>query len=802
MQKVLYLIVLLLVVTNNTTNAQGYSVSGIIKDNTGAVIPTATVSLLKASDSSWVESELTDDKGAYSFKNIVAGEYLVDVHALGYAGMLQPLSVKENMASAGFTMQKGNTILEGVTISSKRPRIETALGKTIVNIDPATVSAASNVLELLRKSPGVVVDGGGNISLKGNSVLVLVDDKQTYLSGDQLADYLRTLTADQVGQLELITQPSSKYDAEGSGGIINIKTRRTNKRGYNGNVAIGGAQGVYPSTHNTGTFNYRNNKLNVYTNVGYLLGNGFLARTDNRKTKDAQTGAYTSKAEQDAYLHEIFEDYSLKLGTDYAINDKVNIGGSAKAIYHPNNEKDITNTLVTDNAGSITNNKTLNYNGFKRDHYICNLYGKYTPAKNQEITADVDYLYRDQRNYQNVTGNNYNEQGQYTGGQVFKNNMTSAIQATVAKADYNITLPRNCKLEAGVKTSMAKADVGTFFEVPDNGVWRNDSTRSNEFIYRENINAAYVSANKDFGKKWKAQAGLRVENTIAGGEQVTQNKNFDRNNTSLFPTGYLSFAPNEKNSFELSCGRRIERPPYTMLNPFTTYSSQFYFNTGNPNLKPSFRNYIECKHSYNNVLFTSVGYRRVKGLITPILQSDSTSKAIYATWGNLANRNIVQGSLAYSETLFKWWMMSASADCYYNEFQDVNGNRQLATSFGYSGGLNNQFILGKGWTIDSNFFYASGDLQNLIDRYGPSFWMDMNIAKKFWKENATIRLGIEDPFYVYRVQSSSNFNGIESKSRSRYATQQVNLGFTYTFSRKNDNVKQQRQNNTEEAGRM
>lgn len=802
MQKVVYLIVLLLVLADNTSNAQGFTASGIIKDNTGAVIPTATVSLLKASDSSWVQSEITDENGSYTFKGIPEGEYLVDIHALGYTAVLQPLSIKENLVGAGFVMQKANTTLDGVTVSSKRPRIETALGKTIVNIDPTTVSAGSNVMELLRKSPGVIIDGAGNISLKGNSVLVLVDDKQTYLSGEQLADYLRTLTADQVAQLELISQPSSKYDAEGSGGIINIKTRRTNKKGYNGNVALAVSQGVYPGTHNTGAFNYRNNKLNVYTNVGYLLGNGFLARKDNRKIKDAQSGGYSSEFVQDAFLHETFEDRNLKLGADYAIGEKANIGGSVKGIYHPNNEKDITNVVATDNAGNVTYNKTVNYNGLKRDHYICNLYGKYTLAKNQEITADIDYLYRNQKNYQNVTGNNYNAQNQYTGGLVFKNNSTAAIQATVAKVDYNISLPNNCKLEAGVKTSIAKADNGTFFNVPDNGVWRNDTTRSNEFDYHENINAAYLSANKDFGKKWKAQAGLRVENTDAEGKQVTQNKDFERNSTSLFPTGFLSFTPNEKNSFELSCGRRIERPSYTILNPFVSYSSQYYFNMGNPNLKPSFRNYIECKHSYNNVLFTSIGYRRVNGLITPILQTDPASKAIYATWGNYANRNVVQGSMAYSELLFKWWMMSASVDCYYNEFQDVNGNARLATSFGYSGAVNNQFILGKGWTVDSNFYYGSGDLQNLIDRYGPNFWMDMSIAKKFWKDSATVKLGIEDPFYVYGAQSSTNFNGIESKTKSRYSTQQLNLGFTYNFSKKKDNVKQQRQNNTEEAGRM
>ncbi len=801
MQKHFYFLIVAVLAAAGV-QAQTILVQGTVKTNNSEPLATVTVSLLNAKDSSWVQTEMTDDNGSFRFKDVKEGAYIIDAHLLGYNVQQEQLVVGKETAIVKLVMQKTANNLKEVTITDKHPYIEREFGKTIVNVEQST-NPGNNVLDLLRRSPGVKVDGANNISMKGNAVLVLVDNKQTYLSGQELADYLRSIGSEQVAQLELITEPSAKYDAEGAGGIINIKTKKIKKKGYNGNVALEGGQSVYSSTHNSAMLNYRNNKLNVYTNAGYLLGNGFMDRHDVRKAIDEQTGNVISGTKQDMYIHETFEDYNLKLGADYAVNDKVDIGGSVKGIYHPNNERTVSHAYQENSTGDIVQNNTENKDGFKRDNYICNGYMRYTPSKAEELSADADYLYRRQNSYQNIASANYDGNGSPSaGGMDLRSKSASGIEATAVKVDYSLNIPKTCKLEAGAKTSIASANNGTHFDKSNNGVWINDTTRTNSFSYKENINAVYANVSKELGTKCKAQVGLRAENSNISGNQLEQSIQFFRSRTSLFPTGFLNYNPDEKNSFEISCGRRIERPAYTQLHPFRFYYSQFYFTKGNPDLKPSFRNYAECSYSHNNKLFASIGYRRVKGLITPVLLKDPGSNALYATWGNLANRDIVQGSLAYSDLLFAWWEMSAAANCYYNEFEDVNGNSGNVRSIGYDVSMNNHFELGGGWSIDTTLVYSSGDLQNLIDRYGPNLWLDMSIAKKLWKDKAIIKLAANDPFNIYRTRSTTNWNGVETASLFRLATHDIGVGFTYNFGKKADVLKKERKVNSEEAKRM
>ena len=193
-----------------------------------------------------------------------------------------------------------------------------------------------------------------------------------------------------------------------------------------------------------------------------------------------------------------------------------------------------------------------------------------------------------------------------------------------------------------------------------------------------------------------------------------------------------------------------------------------------------------------------MGYRKVTDLITPVIFYDSATKATYASWGNFTDRDVLAGSININDPLFQWWLFNGSADFYYNDFHNSSGH--LARSFGYSIGFTNQFTLPHGWSVDSTIYYYSGDLQNLIDRYGPSWYMDLNVAKKFWKEKATIKLSLEDPFYVVRYSSTTNFNNIETTSAFRYASQQFRLGFTYSFGKTSETAKHQ--SNIEEASRM
>lgn len=798
MQKSLSVFIVLLLVVTTKIYAQQIALNGTVNDAQGKPVVAATVSLLNT-DSTWVQSELADDNGAFVLHVAKTGNYIVAVNAAGFTKLMQQVDVKEKNETLKLHLI-ANTTLQDVVVSSKSPRIETGLGKTVVNLDQVN-TLGNSAWDLLRKSPGVNANNG-NITLQGVGVTVLIDDKQTYLAGKDLEDYLKSMTGDNVAALELITQPSGKYDAEGAGGIINIKTKNIKKKGLNGNVALEAGQGVYPNTHNSSNLTYRNNKLTLYTNLGQMAATGFLNRKDTRKASNQETRELISVTDQSIFMKETFGDYNAKLGADYAVTEKTKVGASAKGIYHPNVQRDEANAAVTDAMGNVVYNTTVNNHTFERNHYLCNVYIKHEPAKGHEITADADYIYRDQRETHYTVGRNYDVQGNHAGGNLDLDNQSqSVINVVTAKADYSGEVAKGWKAEAGVKSSYVVVDNGAYFHTLNNGNWINDTTRTNHFIYKENINAAYVNVSKAFGKKWDTQVGVRVENMNNDGKETQQGGAFQRSNTSVFPTAFVSYKIDDNNSVEASCGRRINRPAYTMMSPFITYFSQYYYQKGNPDLSPAYRNYLELRYNNRNELFVSIGLRKVTGYITPILGYDANNKAVFATWGNYADDYVLHGSCNYNKQCAKWLLLTTSADVYYNKFLSYRGNRLLGTSIGASGHFQATFNLNRGWTADTTFYASTGDLQNVIDRYGPSYWLGFNVAKKVMKEAATIRLSIEDPFRMNGITSSSKWNGIETASSLRFGSQSVELGFSYNFGRKMEGV-QQHNNKTEEAGRM
>lgn len=798
MQKSLAVVVVLLLVVSTKISAQQISLNGTVNDAQGKPVVAATVSLLNT-DSTWVQSELADDNGAFALHIAKACNYILAVNAAGFAKLMQQVEVKEKNETLKLQLT-ANTTLQDVVVSSKSPRIETGLGKTVVNLYQVN-TLGNSAWDLLRKSPGVNANNG-NITLQGVGVTVLIDDKQTYLTGKDLEDYLKSLTGDNVAALELITQPSSKYDAEGTGGIINIKTKRIKKKGLNGNVALEAGQTVYPNTHNSGNLTYRNNKLTLYTNLGQMAATGFLNRKDTRKASNPQTGEFISNTDQSIFMKETFGDYNAQLGADYVATEKTTVGASAKGIYHPNVQRDEAGAVVTDAAGNVVYNTTVNNHTFERNHYLCNAYIKHEPAKGHRITADADYIYRDQRETHKTVGRNYDTQGNPVVGNLDLDNQSQyIINVVTAKADYTGEVAKGWNAEAGVKSSYAVVDNGAYFQTLNNGNWINDTTRTNHFIYKENINAAYVNVSKAFGEKWNTQAGVRVENMNNDGEETQQAGEFQRSNTSVFPTAFVSYKIDDNNSVEASCGRRINRPAYTMMSPFVTYFSQYYYQKGNPDLSPAYRNYMELKYNNRNELFVSMGFRKITGYITPILGYDANNKAVFATWGNYADDYVLHGSCNYNKQCTKWLLLTTAGDVYYNKFLSYRGHRLLGTSLGASGYLQGTFSLNKGWTIDTTFYASTGDLQNVIDRYGPSYWLGFNVAKKVMKDSATIRLSIEDPFRMNKMTSTSNWNGIETASSLQFGSQSVALGFSYNFGKKLDGA-QQHNNKTEEAGRM
>ncbi|MEO5996101.1 MAG: outer membrane beta-barrel protein [Chitinophagaceae bacterium] len=544
--------------------------TGVVK-TAGKPLDAATVSLLRGADSSLIKIAIADEMGAYSFDKIGYGIYLIKVEAVGYATApgerIEINASNTSVLVKEISLQVASKTLNTVTVTGSRSLIENRIDKTIVNVDASPTNAGLSALEVLEKSPGVTVDNNGNISLKGKQgVMILIDDKPAYLSGNDLTNYLKSLSSNQLDQIEIMTQPSARYDASGNSGIINIKTKKNRNVGLNGTVSTSAIFANYFKNTNSINFNWRSGKLNFYGNAGYSRWDDFEDLLLNRSSRVDKTMAFERYVEQHNYGRYSGRPQNIKAGIDWFASKKTIIGVAVNRNVEDDkftssshsNIFDASHKLAQYNvAQSETHNPWTNY-GFN-----LNVEQKLDTSGSQ-ITAGADYiLFRTKgRQY----SYNYLYEVDDTPSEdpyLLQGYLPADIDIFSFKSDYKKPFKNKITLEAGMKSNFVKSDNDAQYiryNTPDQK-WEIDTSRSNHFIYKENINAAYINLQKQI-KKWGLQVGLRGEQTIADGNQVSRNISFHKNYTKLFPTTYINYKLNDTNTVAISYGRRIERPGY------------------------------------------------------------------------------------------------------------------------------------------------------------------------------------------------------------------------------------------------
>ncbi len=621
--------------------AKNGKISGSIKDGAQKNLQSATVTLLRAKDSSSVKFSVTNKSGDYEFYRYSEGKYLVSVTSVGYdktfSNLFEITAARPEVNPGTITMTETTKGLGGVTVTAKRPFIETKIDKTIVNVEASPTSAGATALEVLEKSPGITVDNDGNISLRGKAgVIIMMDGKPTYLSSADLASLLKNTPASALDQIEIMTNPSARFDASGNSGVINIKTKKGRAGGFNGSVMIGattsfftdkGALYVIPKTQNSFTFNYRKNKINFFGNYNPNVYKGRNVLEISRKILDQDKNiiGYNDVATRFKFGN---VNHTLKLGLDYAADKKNTFGvvvsgftfsghptpqtvtSLSDANFHP------TSTMISETDNRIKfKNLTSNFN-----------YRHVFDSTGKELTADFDFIAYDNTSDMLLTTDFYDGGGQFDGQLLLSGHLPSKIKIYSVKSDYVHPLKNGSRIEAGVKSSFVKNDNVVDYVRWDGIKWVNDA-RSNHFIYDENINAVYVNANTQV-KKWSFQAGLRLENTIAKGYQVNNDSTFKRNFTNLFPSAFISYALNKANQFTVSYSRRVNRPNYQDLNPFIYFLDSLSYRQGNPFLLPQFAHNIELSHSFKNKLITTLNYNNTTDVISQIIKPDGEKSSL------------------------------------------------------------------------------------------------------------------------------------------------------------------------------
>lgn len=789
------------------TNAKP-NISGIILDESKNPADYVTVVLFKASDSSVVKTAFTDPKGIFNFNVVSKGSYYYKASNMGYKTLKSKTIVltEDNQKVDFGTAQlvTGTQNLKEVNVAVTKPLIERKMDKVIMNVSNSSIMTGSTALEVLQKAPGVTVDQNDKISMMGKQgVLIQLDGKQTYMSSADVTNLLRNMQSSEIESIELITNPSSKYDASGNSGIINIKTKKSRSGGTNGSANATAGYGRNFRGNAGLNLNHRTQKLNLFGNYNYGKNDREnqidIDRISNGKTTDTyfmQVGSSLRKQ----------QNHNFKAGLDYFIDKKNTIGVLVNGYFNHGNEVSVNNTLIGPSfqkVDSVLISNTLQTNKYNNISYNLN-YKSVLDTAGSEISADVDYS-----RYNGNDGSNYDNDYMFPNGERIRpivytrNNTPSIIDIKAFKVDYNVSLSKTVKLEAGVKSSWVKTDNDLQAEEFVSNIWRNDVHRSNQFIYDENVNAAYTNLNKQF-KNTSVQIGLRLEQTNSKGNLITTNTVVERSYWDFFPTLFVQQTLSKNNQLGFSYSRRIDRPSYDALNPFVYYLDQFTYSKGNPFLNPQYTNNFELSYTLLQKYMLSIGYSRVNDVIMEVLLPDTAQKALYQTNANIAKNITYNANLNIPVQITKWWQANNNLNVFYLSFRapDLSG-KELKT-----GKTSFQFKTQQTFTIMSGFTAElSGSYESPLD-YGtfsirPRYSIDAGLSKALFNKKASLKFALSDVFNTYKTNLSSILTGLTYQVRQKNESQIGRITFTYRFGKNEIKPARRRATGTEsEQGRM
>jgi hypothetical protein len=790
-KKIMAFLAIWLLIAQNSVNAQSNStISGMITNAKKAPLDLITIALYSQVDSVLVKTTFSESNGRFQFSQVKPGSYFIRISAMGYGSLRsQAISVKEGtplLQLPAFILEPSADELKEVSITGKKSFVEHKLDRVVVNVDALIANAGTTALDVLEKSPGIQVDQNGVISLKGKQgVTVYIDDKPSYLSGADLENYLRSLPSSSLEQIEIMSNPPARYDAAGNGGVINIKTRKGLLKGFNGGLNLSFSQGHRGRSNNSLNFNIRDNKFNYFANLSYSYLNNFTDLDINRTYKN-DDGSPNSYFNQNSFFDRNGNAYNAKVGADYYSSDNttwgiVLTGMDRKSDQVNNNTSNLFNPArVLDSLIKARNeDEIVNRNGAVNVNYRHQF-----DKKGHGITGDADYL-----TYHNQTGQRYFNSSYFADGllkseDILNGNLPARINIYAIKTDYALPLKDAWKMDAGLKASYTMTDNIADYSNTVNAITLPDYDKSNHFIYKENINAAYLNLNRE-GKRLSVQAGLRIENTISNGNQlgnvIKPDSTFRRDYTDLFPTVYLLYKLDTAATHQvgLNYGRRIDRPYYQDLNPFLSPLDKFTYYEGNPFLKPSYTNSLELSHTYKNKYTTTLSYSNSKDDVGETIE---IVDGIYYSRPANIGRKIVK-SISFNGSFDPTGWLNINL---YTEVTNIKTNSDF-----YTGRLNSsgtyvyvgpdaRLTLGKGLEgeLSGNYRSRLVSAQFVLK----SIWQANVATQKKLSPKTTLKLSVNDLFYT-KINKGiiNNLANTEANWINRGDSRNVVLSLSYRF---------------------
>ena len=778
-------------------NAQG-TITGIVKNKDKTAVAGATVIVTKAQNNAILKSAITDVDGKFEFEKLKFDTCKVSVTSVGlgkYTSETLILNAENaNINLGDIVLTASSTELGEVAVTAKKAFVVQKIDRTVVTPDALISNAGTNALEVLEKSPGVYVDMNGSISLKGKSgVMIFIDDKPTQLAAADLANYLRSLPSSTIDVIEIMTNPPAKYDAAGNAGIINIKLKRSKSMGFNGGINLAYGQGRHSRSNNSVNFNYRINKFNFFSNASLNQNNSYQDLTITRRYFKP-TGEASSTFTQNSLLEPEGGGQNLKLGFDFYANKKTTYGVVLSGFRNPTKRGVTNNADVKDAQNTITSLvKATNplTQVLKNGSLNLNVTHKFD-EKGTEISANIDNIVYNSAVEQTLTNSLFDPNRTFISQSVLHSSLPSTIHIKAAKVDFSTPILRGGKFETGLKSSLVNTkNVANFFDVLGS-VETPNYEFSNSFNYDENINAAYLNYSQDW-QKLSVQVGLRLENTNIKGNQfgnkLVKDSSFTRPYTNLFPTFFFQYRPDslQRHVWGLSVGKRIDRPNYKDLNPFTYPLDRFTFYGGNPFLQPTFSYNVQLSHTFKSVLTTTLEFSQANNVISET--NEQRGNIYYSRPGNFAKQIAYGVSVNGGFPIKKWWTLQFYTAFMNNTFKSQVYTENLDDSRFYWVVMpTNQFVINKLWSAELSGSYQTKILSGQFIVY-PIWQIRAGVSTKILKEKGTLKLNVSDIFYTNQVKGDIRNIANASADWFSYLDSRVaTLAFAYRFS-KGQNLK-------------
>lgn len=758
---------------------------GLVQTKQGEALPFANVALLEASSGKLITGAVSDEQGLFSITSSNTSSLKVQVSMIGfetYESQSFTLSPGEVTNLGTIMLEEELSSLGEVEVRSTRPNIVIEADKTVVTVEGTVMAEGSTALDVIGRSPGVYVDGDGNINLNGRSgIIVLIDDRQTYMSSEDLANFLRSMPAENIKSIEVINNPSARFDAEGSAGALNIKLKKNNMNGVNGNIQLGHQYNGLHAPFTNATVNVKQGKWTSNASINY---NEFARLMDLDIMRRFQLEEGTSLFDQSARIDMRRRNLFFNGGTDYQINQQHSVGMSIQASGSNGSEDGnsltgISNPLTTDRdfLQALNDSESNSNRFFTNFHYVGNL-----DTLGTRLSADIDFT-RMESGSLGMLNNNYwvNEREDLRSDRIrTANDMLYTI--FTSKVDFIKPLKKGMIMETGLKGSWVRSDNELDIRIGPAGEPLQVDPSSNEFIYHENVWAGYVSLKGNFSPQLDYQFGLRGEYSDITGTSVTMDQVNKQQYFDLFPSMYLQHKLSDNYQIVYNVNRRITRPNYRLLNPFVFYIDPLTTERGNPGLTPQYANNFEMNHILKGTYQFTLAYSRTTNAFNQIMIQNEDTRETILQIQNLDREDNFSLRMMVPFDITKWWSTSNMLQVYYNRFQSPLGTEMLDMEQ-VSGMFRSQHTLSlpKGYKMEIMGLYLSPFLEGQTKIQGVG-WVDAGMTKSFKKDKFSLTVNATDVFRTQVFRVNVLFDQIDTRIEQYNSNQGIRVTLRYRFS--------------------